>query len=90
MRSPVLFLLSIMISTMKKFTYLLVLVMLVASSCSTVKPGQAKKTTSTPPGQAKKTGNPPPGQMKKATGSKSAAPYAPGQQKKTSSAKKKS
>lgn len=32
-----------------------------------------------------KNGKIPPGQMKKATGSKSAAPYAPGQQKKSSS-----
>jgi hypothetical protein len=38
------------------------------------------KTKKTPPGQVKKTTAP--GQVKKTTGSKSAAPYAPGQQKK--------
>ena len=46
------------------------------SSCVVVK---------VPPGQAKKQGTPAkaaPGQVKKTTGSKSAAPYAPGQQKK--------
>jgi hypothetical protein len=36
--------------------------------------------TKVPPGQAKKSA--PPGQVKKVTGSQSAAPYAPGQQKK--------
>ncbi len=37
-----------------------------------------------------KNGKVPPGQMKKATGSKSAAPYAPGQQKKSNSGNSKS
>jgi hypothetical protein len=49
------------------------------SSCVTVK---------VPPGQAKKVVNPPPGQVKKSTGSKSAAPFAPGQQKTKSAGKK--
>ena len=50
--------------------------MLGLSSCVVVK---------VPPGQAKKQAAPSkaaPGQVKKSTGSKSAAPYAPGQQKK--------
>ena len=54
------------------------------SSCVVVK---------VPPGQAKKQATPAkaaPGQVKKTTGSKSAAPYAPGQQKKAAPAKKKS
>jgi hypothetical protein len=41
-----------------------------------------------PPGQIKKQSAP--GQVKKTTGSKSAAPYAPGQQKKSSSSNGKS
>jgi hypothetical protein len=40
-----------------------------------------------PPGQVKKTSAP--GQIKKTTGSQSAAPYAPGQQKKTPAGKAK-
>jgi hypothetical protein len=48
---------------------LVVLIILVLSSCGSVKV--------------------PPGQMKKVTGSKSAAPYAPGQQKKSPATKKK-
>lgn len=54
----------------------MLVVLIGLSSCVTVK---------VPPGQAKKQSAPvkaPPGQVKKATGSKSAAPYAPGQQKK--------
>jgi hypothetical protein len=59
------------------FRIILVLVscMLVFSSC--------KQTTIV------KTKNPPPGQVKKATGSKSAAPYAPGQQNKSKGKEKK-
>ncbi|HEU5291647.1 MAG TPA: hypothetical protein VFU05_13450 [Cyclobacteriaceae bacterium] len=46
------------------------------------------KTKTPPPGQVKKANKPlPPGQAKKVTGSKSAAPYAPGQQNKTSKSK---
>jgi hypothetical protein len=64
---------------MRKFSRLTVLVVLILSSCVTVK---------VPPGQAKKNANPPPGQVKKITGSKSAAPYAPGQQKNSAGKKK--
>jgi hypothetical protein len=57
---------------MRNIIALLTLV-LIMSSCTRVvlvqKPGQAKKHA-------------PPGQVKKVTGSQSAAPYAPGQQKK--------
>lgn len=57
---------------MRNIIALLALV-LIMSSCTRVlvvqKPGQVKK-------------NAPPGQVKKVTGSQSAAPYAPGQQKK--------
>jgi hypothetical protein len=66
---------------MKRFIGL-VLVVFIAASCS-------KKTVvhkTPPPGQVKKTAAP--GQMKKVTGSQSAAPYAPGQQKKTATASK--
>jgi len=59
---------------MGKAKFLGILILFVVSACG---------TTKVPPGQAKKATNPPPGQMKKATGSKSAAPYAPGQQKKS-------
>lgn len=67
---------------MKRIFQLLFLTsIIVFSSCS-------KKTVvlhkPLPPGQAKKTSLPP-GQMKKVTGSKSAAPYAPGQTKKAAS-----
>jgi len=66
----------------RNFGIVLVILCLAFSAC-------AKKTVvvkkSVPPGQAKKTM--PPGQMKKLTGSKSAAPYAPGQQNKTTTAK---
>lgn len=58
---------------MRRIFCLSVLVTFMLSSCA---------TTKVPPGQAKKATNPPPGQVKKMTGSKSAAPYAPGQQKK--------
>ena len=64
---------------MKKFSSTIALVLLILASCATAK---------VPPGQAKKMTNPPPGQVKKQTGSKSAAPYAPGQQKKNSGKKK--
>lgn len=56
------------------------LLMIGLSSCVMVK---------VPPGQAKKQATPAkaaPGQVKKTTGSKSAAPYAPGQQKKATPA----
>jgi hypothetical protein len=66
------------IIVMKKFSYAAVLIIML-SSCVTVK---------VPPGQAKKVVNPPPGQVKKSTGSKSAAPFAPGQQKTKSAGKK--
>jgi hypothetical protein len=62
---------------MRKISALFVLFLLIVSSCATVPPGQAKKAV-----------NPPPGQMKKVTGSKSAAPYAPGQQNKPAGKKK--
>jgi hypothetical protein len=65
---------------MRKLSLLTVSVLIIVSSCATVK---------VPPGQAKKATNPPPGQVKKATGSKSAAPYAPGQQKDKSKGRKK-
>ena len=81
--------LATIIQTMKKIIYLLFSVVLVMSSCTTTKTVKTTKTQ-VPPGQAKKTSTVPPGQMKKATGSQSAAPYAPGQQKKSSPAKKKS
>jgi hypothetical protein len=46
------------------------------------------KAKTPPPGQVKKASKPlPPGQAKKVTGSKSAAPYAPGQQNKSSKPK---
>jgi len=64
---------------MKKVSFALIVFVFALSSCAMVK---------VPPGQAKKAGNPPPGQMKKATGSKSAAPYAPGQQNKAPGKKK--
>ena len=58
------------------------MIALMMSSCLVVKvpPGQAKKTSSPAPAQSTKSN--PPGQVKKTTGSQSAAPYAPGQQKK--------
>jgi uncharacterized protein YceK len=55
--------------------------LLALASCTTI-----VKTKKTPPGQVKKTTAP--GQVKKTTGSQSAAPYAPGQQKKKGSAPK--
>ena len=72
-----------------KFTFRIVLVvicaMLALSSC---KQTVIVKTKTPPPGQVKKANKPlPPGQAKKVTGSKSAAPYAPGQQNKSSKAK---
>jgi hypothetical protein len=55
---------------MKKFyTVLLMAVIMMASSCYTTR-------------TAGNSGKVPPGQIKKATGSKSAKPFAPGQQKK--------
>ena len=69
---------------MRKVYYLLFAMLVGLSSCVVVK---------VPPGQAKKQATPAkaaPGQVKKTTGSKSAAPYAPGQQKKAAPAKKKS
>lgn len=59
---------------MRKLHVLVIVMMVGLSSCVTVKvPGQAQKPT---PAKAA------PGQVKKTTGSQSAAPYAPGQQKK--------
>jgi len=53
----------------KTYTLLLMAVMMMTSSCYTVR-------------TAGNSGKVPPGQIKKATGSKSAKPFAPGQQKK--------
>ena len=69
-----------------KYTLQIVLVLISSalffSSCKQV---TIVKTKTPPPGQVKKADKPlPPGQAKKVTGSKSAAPYAPGQQNKTS------
>jgi hypothetical protein len=64
---------------------LLVCSVLALSACKQV---TIVKTKTPPPGQAKKADKPlPPGQAKKVTGSKSAAPYAPGQQNKSSKSK---
>ena len=57
-------------SSMKKIVFILLSFILITSCSKTV----LVKTNGN--------GKVPPGQMKKATGSKSAAPYAPGQQKK--------
>ena len=63
---------------MRKLYLLLTVVLLSLSSCAVkLPPGQAKKVT---PAKAA------PGQVKKTTGSQSAAPYAPGQQKKAAPA----
>lgn len=66
---------------MKKIQLLVLTLLIIASACSSKKTIVKKPL---PPGQAKKTMAP--GQIKKTTGSKSAAPYAPGQQKKSSAA----
>lgn len=68
---------------MRKLYVLVFVAMVSLSSCVVVK---------VPPGQAKKQATPAkaaPGQVKKTTGSKSAAPYAPGQQKKAAAPAKK-
>jgi hypothetical protein len=65
---------------MRKVYYLMFVCLMGLSSCMVVK---------VPPGQAKKAATPAkaaPGQVKKTTGSQSAAPYAPGQQKKAAPA----
>ncbi|HEY3430050.1 MAG TPA: hypothetical protein VGK39_05180 [Cyclobacteriaceae bacterium] len=72
-----------------KYTLRIVLVLVsslfVFSAC---KQTTIVKTKTPPPGQVKKADKPlPPGQAKKVAGSKSAAPYAPGQQNKSSKAK---
>jgi hypothetical protein len=67
---------------MKRTFQLLFLTALIALSACTRKTVIVK--THVPPGQVKK--SMPPGQVKKTTGSKSAAPYAPGQTKKASGA----
>jgi hypothetical protein len=66
---------------MKNILFVGIAVLISLSSCSKtvlkpLPPGQVKKTTA-------------PGQVKKTTGSQSAAPYAPGQQKKTPAGKAK-
>jgi hypothetical protein len=72
-----------------KYTLRIVLVVISAALLfSACKQTTIVKTKTPPPGQVKKAGKPlPPGQAKKVTGSKSAAPYAPGQQNKSSKAK---
>ena len=67
---------------MKKFASIIILGILLSSSCKPVvllkaPPGQVKKATG-----AKSAKSFAPGQQKKATGSKSAKPFAPGQKKK--------
>jgi hypothetical protein len=57
---------------MKKITHLLTLVLLLSFTSCVIVPVKT----------AGNSGNVPPGQAKKATGSQSAKPYAPGQQKK--------
>ena len=75
-----------MTSTFRIITVILFSV-LALSSC---KQTTIVKTKTPPPGQVKKADKPlPPGQAKKVTGSKSAASYAPGQQKKSSKGKEK-
>ena len=59
----------------------LLLIAIIFSSCSSSK-SSTKKYPAEKTGNAPSTGNLPPGQAKKVTGSKSAKPYAPGQQKK--------
>lgn len=62
---------------LKNLRYSLIILALLAASACTRRVTIIKPV---PPGQAKKTMAP--GQVKKRTGSQSAAPYAPGQQKK--------
>jgi hypothetical protein len=70
--------------------YTLVIILFVAQACalkvSTKAPSPAPRTASrtaaTPAPKTNPNGKVPPGQMKKTTGSQSAAPYAPGQNKK--------
>ncbi|SKC46638.1 hypothetical protein [Ohtaekwangia koreensis] len=52
----------------RRMSWIFMLLLVLSSACKTVIVNNNKKV--------------PPGQMKKATGSKSAKPYAPGQQKK--------
>jgi hypothetical protein len=67
------------------FQLSLVLLMLTLGACT--KNVNIVKLKTPPPGQVKKSSAP--GQVKKTTGSQSAAPYAPGQQKKGAAPKKK-
>jgi hypothetical protein len=60
-----------------KLVFSLVLILLIAVSCSHRNNRVIMNGSGAPQGQAL-----PPGQMKKVTGSKSARPFAPGQQKK--------
>lgn len=73
-----------------KYTFRIVLVLVCCSLIfSACKQTTIVKTKTPPPGQVKKADKPlPPGQAKKVTGSKSAAPYAPGQQNKSSKSTK--
>ena len=72
-----------------RYTLRIILVLISAAlALSACKQTTIVKTKTPPPGQVKKADKPlPPGQAKKVTGSKSAAPYAPGQQNKSSKAK---
>ena len=73
---------------MKSICRVIVVLLFSVFALSSCKQTTIVKTKTPPPGQVKKTGKPlPPGQAKKVTGSKSAAPYAPGQQNKSSKAK---
>jgi hypothetical protein len=67
---------------MKRILQLLLLTFFIAFTACSKKTVTVRKPV--PPGQVKKTMAP--GQVKKVTGSQSAAPYAPGQAKKSSSA----
>jgi hypothetical protein len=64
---------------MKRF-FALFLVLIILSLGACTKKVNIVKLKTPPPGQVKKSSAP--GQVKKTTGSQSAAPYAPGQQKK--------
>lgn len=73
-----------------RILYTLVILLFVAQSCAlkvttkapTPAPRTALKTTAKTAPKTNPNGKVPPGQMKKTTGSQSAKPYAPGQQKK--------
>jgi hypothetical protein len=73
-----------------RILYTLVIILFVAQGCAlkvTTKvpspaPKTASRTAAKPAPKTNPNGKVPPGQMKKTTGSQSAKPYAPGQQKK--------